>query len=105
MYLFDKQEHTKNKGYSKLSNTLLEYEEFIEELKHHINFTKEEIEKDKNQIQKEAIRFGQEIGRMKRREEKIIRDARSLATDPKTQTELDEKIEKFNIEKYRGIKK
>ena len=36
------------------------------------------------------------IGRMKRREEKIIRDARSLATDPKIQAELDEKIEQFN---------
>ena len=113
LYLSDKKEHKKNKGYWKLNNTLLEYEEFIKELKHHINFTREEIEKDKNQavtmwlnlkglIQKEAIRFGQKIGRMKRREEKTIRDARSLATDPKIQVELDEKIEQFNIEKYRG---
>ena len=39
---------------------------------------------------------------MKRREEKIIRDAHSLATHPKIQAELDEKIEQFNIEKYRG---
>ena len=110
LYLFHKKEHTKNKGYSKLYNTLLEYKEFIKELKHHINFTKEEIEKDKNQAltmwlnlkgltQKEAIRFGQKIGRMKSRAEKIIRGARSLATDPKIQTELDEKIEQFNIEK------
>ena len=56
----------------------------------------------KGLIQKEAIRFGQKIGRMKIREEKIIRDARSIATDPKIQAELDEKIEQFNIEKYRG---
>ena len=113
LYLSDKKEHKNNKEDWKLNNTLLEYEEFIKELKHHINFTKEEIEKDKNQavtmwlnlkglIQKEAIRFGQKIGRMKRREEKIIRDARSLATDPKIQPELDEKIEQFNVEKYRG---
>ena len=113
LYLSDKKEHKNNKEYWKLNNTLLEYEEFIKELKHHINFTKEEIEKDKNEpvtmwlnlrglIQKEAIRFGQKIGRMKRKEEKLIRDARSLATDPKIQPELDEKIEQFNIEKYRG---